>query len=179
MSPKLIRFSYGEHGKPELACAYTPQLSFNQTSSGDFCVVVVSQAGALGVDVEYVNPALEVEPMARVVCTHGERTLLQPMSDHAKRLAFLNCWTRKEAYLKARGVGLGVEMNTVRVSLTPGEPAAVLETTGHNDDLSHWSMHELAVGPDYVGAVVARRHSWLSRREWLAVGGGEVRDCVW
>jgi 4'-phosphopantetheinyl transferase len=67
---------------------------------------------------------------------------------------FFNGWTRKEAYLKARGKGLSIPLDQFVVSLSPGEPARLLKAEGNPREGSHWSMWDLRPGPGYVAALV-------------------------
>ncbi|MBV9279436.1 MAG: 4'-phosphopantetheinyl transferase superfamily protein, partial [Chloroflexi bacterium] len=87
----------------------------------------------------------------------------------SRREAFFACWTRKEAYLKARGDGLSVPLHHFSVSLTPGAPAALLWVKGDPDARSRWTLGALSPSPDYVGALalqgalgrcVCRRIEW-------------------
>ena len=73
---------------------------------------------------------------------------------------FFNCWTRKEAYIKARGMGLALPLDRFDVSLVPGEPAVLLSTPGEPEAARNWSLRELAPGPGYVGAVAAAGFDW-------------------
>jgi 4'-phosphopantetheinyl transferase len=68
--------------------------------------------------------------------------------------AFFNCWTRKEAYLKARADGLSFPLDQFSVSLIPGEPAALLSFLGDPDEIARWSLIHLNPGSDYVGTLV-------------------------
>jgi 4'-phosphopantetheinyl transferase len=80
---------------------------------------------------------------------------------------FFNCWTRKEAYVKATGHGLSCPLDRFHVSLTPGEPARILEIEGDPRGPSRWWMQALVPEPAYVGAVVAEtRGRSLVLRQW-------------
>jgi 4'-phosphopantetheinyl transferase len=68
-------------------------------------------------------------------------------------IGFFNCWTRKEAYIKARGQGLSLPLDQFDVSLTPGEPAALLQTRDLPDEAARWSLWELHPGPGYIAAL--------------------------
>ena len=68
---------------------------------------------------------------------------------------FFNCWTRKEAYLKATGDGLVLPLDQFDVSLTPGAPAELLRVAG-DANTSHWVLQELNVGCGYAAAVAIR-----------------------
>ncbi len=72
--------------------------------------------------------------------------------------AFFACWTRKEAYIKARGDGLSLPLDQFAVSLAPGEPAALLYTAWDPQEAARWALHDLAPGPGYRAAVAVTGH---------------------
>ncbi|MGB2890190.1 MAG: 4'-phosphopantetheinyl transferase superfamily protein [Candidatus Acidiferrales bacterium] len=72
--------------------------------------------------------------------------------------AFFNCWTRKEAYVKARGAGLQIPLGSFDVSLAPGEQAAFL-----SEEESGWSPQALTLDPDYVAAIAVEGNDWQLR----------------
>jgi 4'-phosphopantetheinyl transferase len=72
--------------------------------------------------------------------------------------AFFHCWTRKEAYIKARGEGLSLPLDQFDVSLVPGEPAAVLGIRQDPSEASRWSLQELDPAPGYAAALAVEAH---------------------
>ncbi|HHT9135538.1 MAG TPA: 4'-phosphopantetheinyl transferase family protein, partial [Candidatus Avalokitesvara rifleensis] len=81
--------------------------------------------------------------------------------------AFFACWTRKEAYLKARGNGLALPLDQFDVSLVPGEPALLLNTKDGPLETSRWSLMELYPGPGYAAALAVEGHDWqLKGWQW-------------
>jgi 4'-phosphopantetheinyl transferase len=70
--------------------------------------------------------------------------------------SFYHCWTRKEAYIKAVGSGLALPLDRFRVSVLPGQPAALLNLQDSADSASSWSMHELRPWDGFVGALAVR-----------------------
>ncbi len=91
-----------------------------------------------------------------------------------KPLGFFQCWTRKEAFIKALGDGLSYPLNRFDVSLAPGEPARVLRVEGAPEDHRRWHMESFAPALGFVAAVVAERRSsavdFLEPTDLLAVG---------
>ena len=112
VNARHLRFATGRHGKPLLAatgCTDTPLPTFNLSHSKDWALVAVSAGVEVGVDIEAVRADLPGAELAAAVLTDGERAELEasPTVDHAA--AFVGCWARKEACLKALGIGLGLE----------------------------------------------------------------------
>src|SRR5437016_2774796 len=70
--------------------------------------------------------------------------------------AFFNCWTRKEAYLKATGEGIADALAQIEVSLAPGPAAQLLHVAGDAREASSWSLHPLAPAPGFTGAVAVK-----------------------
>jgi 4'-phosphopantetheinyl transferase len=70
--------------------------------------------------------------------------------------AFFDCWTQKEAYIKAKGGGLSIPLNQFDVALGPGVPAALLATRDDPDEVKRWSLYSVAAGDDYRAAVAVQ-----------------------
>ena len=93
--------------------------------------------------------------------------MLRTLPTEVQRQAFFRCWTRKEAYIKARGEGLSLPLDQCDVSLAPLEPAAVLGTQRYPSEASRWSLQELTPAPGYVAALAVEGHGWrLTCWQW-------------
>ncbi len=158
-APAALRFHYGPHGKPRLAGAFSDRLRFNVSHSHGLALYAVAVDRELGVDIERIEPRLE-HGIAERFFSPGEVATLRALPRHVQREAFFTCWTRKEAYVKARGKGLTLRLDQFDVSLSPGEPAALLRTAGDPDEALRWSLRELAPGPGYSAALVAEGRDW-------------------
>jgi 4'-phosphopantetheinyl transferase len=148
LEPGEIRFRYSPYGKPGLE-----GLQFNLSHAHLLGLVAVARGRAVGVDIEYHRPALAVEQIARRFFSTGEADALLSLPDEQQPQAFLSCWTRKEAYIKARGEGLSIPLDQFDVSLAPDEPAALLSSRLDPQEAARWTLYHLVPGPGYVGAL--------------------------
>jgi 4'-phosphopantetheinyl transferase len=133
----------GTNGKPGVE-----GVQFNLSHSADLALVAVTQTLELGVDVESVDPRRADMDVARRFFSPSEVTALSALPPEQQTLAFLNCWTRKEAYLKAIGLGLSVPLDSFDVSLAPGEPPLLLRGADPK-----WRLYSFVPAPDYVAAL--------------------------
>ena len=93
--------------------------------------------------------------MAEQFFSVGENAVLCTLPEAEKLPAFFNCWTRKEAYIKAIGEGLSCPLDQFDVSLVPREPARLLRVASGRQDPSRWTLWNLDAIPDYVAALIA------------------------
>lgn len=150
VSPTSLVFSYGAFGKPQIiAPAGAPALHFNLAHSDSVAVYAMANH-ELGVDLERLRPMDEVAQIAaRFFSSREERCLLMLPSEQ-RQTAFFQGWTRKEAYLKALGRGLGDDLNQIEVSLTR---SAAPELVSGPNPLKPWFLHTLFPTEEFVGAL--------------------------
>jgi len=111
-------------------------VKFNLAHSGGDAVIALTDGAVIGVDIELLRPIADVESLASLVFSDAERRELELVSDPVS--AFLNGWTRKEAYVKALGLGLSAPLTEITVSLS-GSPT--LLSTGFRDhSISNWRL---------------------------------------
>lgn len=159
--PRLISFELNRYGKPALASpARYAALQFNVSHSADLVLYAFTWQRHLGVDVEYMRPDIEYDQIARYSFSPFEQKALAGLSLEEKHEAFYRCWTRKEAYIKARGMGLSLSLDLFDVSLLPGEPAALLCSREDPQETQRWSMRQLEPGPGYAGALMVEGADW-------------------
>jgi 4'-phosphopantetheinyl transferase len=156
--PGQLQFSYGKHGKPFLDD--TKDLFFNVSHSNTMAVFAVGKGRQLGVDVEYIRRDLDAKAIAARFFSAAEVAALNRLPDHLQVEGFFNCWTRKEAYIKARGEGIFFGLDNFDVSLSPGEAAVLLRVVGQPAETSRWKFQPLHVHPDYAAAVIAEGNDW-------------------
>lgn len=149
-----LRFHYNQNGKPALV---EHSLSFNVAHSGDLALYAVAQSQDIGVDVEYMRAGVEYESLARHFFSPREVAWLLELPVEQRRAAFFACWTRKEAYIKARGLGLSLDLTLFDVALQPQQPVALLETREEGQSASDWSLYSFTPPrQDYAGALIVR-----------------------
>jgi 4'-phosphopantetheinyl transferase len=124
-APRSLEFSYNEFGKPSLMTV-DGALHFNLSHSGELAVFAVTRGREVGVDVEEFAPARADMSIAENFFSADEIRRLHALPRSLRTQGFFNCWTRKEAYIKARGMGLSIALDSFDVSLAPGVPAAIL-----------------------------------------------------
>jgi len=161
MEPGQLRFRYSPYGKPALAT--TPgqdTLSFNVSHSHGLALYAITRGREIGVDLERISADLDCEQIAARFFSPRENAVLRALPTELKSKAYFNCWTRKEAYIKARGGGLSLPLDQFDVSLAPGEPAMLLNTSGDRQEATRWSLRALTPGPGYVAALAVEGHGW-------------------
>jgi 4'-phosphopantetheinyl transferase len=145
-----LRFSYGPHGKPELAFPIC-DLRFNLAHSGELALYAFTRQRRVGIDVEHVRADLKIANLLSGVFTSDEQQQLATLPDEQRRLAFFTGWARKEAYLKARGDGFSYAPDRFAVSVLPSETAHLRLPL---DVQETWSLYALDAGPAYAAAAV-------------------------
>jgi 4'-phosphopantetheinyl transferase len=168
--PSQLRFQYGPHGKPALALADgEPPIRFNVSHSDDVALCAVACGQEIGVDVEHLRSDFPGLQVARHFFSPREIAVLQGLPAEHQVASFITLWTLKEAYLKATGQGLGVELSRVDVSPALAAPEALLRLTPDRDDHRQsgagWWLHTLPSVAGYAGA--------------LAVEGADCRLVCW
>ena len=158
VEPKRLKFSYGRHGKPTLTGVTDGHsLCFNMSHSHSLALFAFTWGRKIGVDVEYVRSMPDAEEIADRFFSPRENAVFRTVPAGKKLETFFNCWTRKEAFLKAIGDGLSRSLDSFEVSLFPGEPARLLCVGGDPLEASRWHLRALAPAHGYVGAFVAER----------------------
>ena len=158
LDPRSLRFTIAAKGKPALVReAAMPDIRFNLAHSGAMILCAVATAREVGIDVERVDEAFDFDPVASLSFSLAERAALTRLPAQDRRSAFFAGWTRKEAYLKGLGEGLGYPLAGFDVSLAPGAAAALLGSRLDADAPRHWFLCDLAVEPGYAAALAVER----------------------
>lgn len=165
LRPQDLSFQASQYGKPFLApgIPYThAALNFNLSHSGELGLVAVTLERRVGVDIEQVRPEFADGSIAQRFFSPGEVRALRALPPGEQTAAFFRCWTRKEAFVKARGEGLSLSLDSFDVAFAPNEPPALLRIAGEAREAHRWSLHavplpdawpyEAAVAVEEIGA---------------------------
>jgi 4'-phosphopantetheinyl transferase len=170
--PDALRFTYGARGKPALAGQEAADgLRFNVSHSDGVALYAVTRGRELGVDLEHVRPVQYVERIAERFFSTPERDALSGLPADLRLDGFFTCWTRKEAYVKARGEGLGYPLDRFAVTVVPGGEARLWAAGGADErETAPWSLTALPQPDGYIAALAVEGHDWrLSSAGWPAL----------
>ena len=151
-SPEDIQFTYGQFEKP--AFVNEPALQFNVSHSHEGLLIGFVWETAVGVDIEHIRTLDDMDTIARRYFSPVESAAYLTVAEPEKPDTFFNCWTRKEAFIKAVGEGLAFPLDEFEVSLLPGEPAQLLKVRGSEQEAARWSMQTLDPFPGYRAAFI-------------------------
>ncbi len=154
-APAALSFTYNTSGKPELNHG-APLVRFNVSHSDRYTLVAMTTAGAVGVDIEKTRPIADVLRLARTAFSSNELETLTALPANAQEAAFFAGWTRKEAYIKARGDGLRM-LGDFDVALTPEEPVRLKRVEGDAGEPARWTLVSLTPVPGYAAALCVER----------------------
>ncbi len=154
--PMLLDFNYGAQGKPQLR--NESALRFNLAHSEALILYAVSWQQEVGIDVEYIRAAVSYETIAEQFFSAAEVAAVRSLPVDQQPQAFFNCWTRKEAYIKARGEGLSFPLDGFEVSL---DSQLSLKVYQFPHESERWRLYHLYPKSQYVGAVAVEGQSHI------------------
>jgi 4'-phosphopantetheinyl transferase len=163
--PHTLCFCYSPEGKPSLDGLHaSSRVKFNVSHSEGVAVFAVTQDREIGVDVERVRFDFDLDSITERFFSVAEQQTFMAIPASDKPKAFFNCWTRKEAFLKAKGGGLSLPLDQFDVSLLPGQPARLLATRPDTGEAHRWSLMAPDVGAEYAVAIVMQASQDLEFR---------------
>ena len=152
-----IELGYGPRGKPRLAGGYAASdLRFNVSHCEGVALYAFASDREVGVDVEAVRELRDADAIAARFFSPRENQSYLALDPRDRPRGFFNCWTRKEAFIKALGEGLHYPLAGFDVSLAPGEPARILRVGDTSHD-GRWCLESLLPAPGMVAAVVVEK----------------------
>jgi len=163
-----VRFCRGKNDKPALVSRPDKdKLHFNLSHSEGIALYALTRNREIGVDIEYLRDIPEMEKLAERFFSPRENEVFQILSESRRQPAFFNCWTRKEAFIKATGDGLPFPLDRFDVSLVPDEPARLISIQGDAGAAARWSLYDLRPAAGYAAAfAMPGRTGEVRCREW-------------
>jgi 4'-phosphopantetheinyl transferase len=167
VAPQKLSFSSNMGVKPELASEFRgTAIQFNLSHSSELALLAVARGAMVGVDVEWIDPALPIDEIADRFFSAAEISVLNALPADERVEAFFSCWTRKEAYIKALGVGLSVPLDSFEVAFGSRRAEALVAMRVNSAEISRWSMYDLKVPKGYKAALVAEGSVHRLRQFW-------------
>jgi 4'-phosphopantetheinyl transferase len=161
--PAGLTFRYGAHGKPILNQQEndSESLCFNVSHSGDYCLCAFALSREVGVDIEVMRSNVEYLQLADRFFARREYEDLRQVPEEARQALFYRYWACKEAYLKARGLGLSSGLERIELRF---DADGVIRSRDSKSDPSgqdvRWAVKELSLGQEVAAAVAARGDDW-------------------
>lgn len=144
LDPRELRFIAEGEGKPSLADR--PDLSFNLSHSEDLAVVATGRTRALGVNVEKLRAVPDAKKIAQRYFTAQEYDGILASAEAVRSRFFLQCWTRKEAIVKAAGLGIISALDRVAIPFGPALGMRI-------EHAGTWDLYDINVASGYVAAL--------------------------
>lgn len=164
IEPREVEFAYDALGKPSLVgMGAQAALNFSVSHSGAQALLGFARSRRIGVDLERVSADTDALELAERYFSSNEFKTLRSLTAELQHEAFYCGWTRKEAYLKARGEGIFFGLERVEVSLVPGERAIIKKVLDDPNVSENWILEHLLPAPNYIGAVAAEGHDLTFR----------------
>lgn len=178
--PAMLEFAHGPRGKPFLSGDFKGDLSFNWAHSGDRAILGVARQGDIGVDIERVRPFTGTSQIVNRYGSAGESRAFHYLPLDQRMAGFFNLWTRKEAWLKATGEGIGQQLNLVEVSCLPGESARFLSLPGGSQTTAAWVLRDVPICPGFAAALsVPAQNERALKITPIVVGPGLSLGFAW
>lgn len=163
-APERIRFGSGPAGKPCIVSpAQSSYVQFNLSHSADVILMAVMMHSAVGVDVEQWSDDVEPVDLSSHFFSPGERQELLALGPQHRAAAFFATWARKEAYIKATGLGVSQGLGYFDVTVAADRPGRLLADRLAPNTTGSWHMIDLDVGPGYSATLVVNTAATLPR----------------
>ena len=151
-SPRSLEFADNGYGKKHIDLPDC-RLRFNISHSGDYVLVALADRLEVGVDVESMRPLPDLMAVAARFFSPAERAILQALPADRREDAFFAVWTRKEAFIKAVGMGLSLPLDAFDVSVDPDAAGRLLSVRHPGQHADFWSLSDIATVPEYRAAL--------------------------
>ena len=152
-SPHKINFSYSEKGKPYIKDSL---IKFNLAHSGGKAVFAFAENIDVGIDIEYMRDLPDELQIAKRFFSDEEVNEIMKVSEGDTKAAFFNCWTRKEAFIKAVGEGLSYPLKDFTVTLLPGVNPEIKWIKDKVDEVKEWKLVNILTDRNYISSLAVK-----------------------
>jgi len=162
--PGQLEFRHSAYGKPSLALdSGGAEVRFNLSHSHNLVLYAFTLGREVGIDLEYMRRQEGMDGIAERFFSAQEISALRALPAGLRLEAFYNCWTRKEAYIKAMGEGLSFPLDHFAVSIGSREEVLLLDVFGCPQENTRWSLRQLKPGEGYAAAIAVEGSDWHLR----------------
>lgn len=163
VDPVTIEFDVNEYGKPSIKDG---GVEFNMSHSVDYVLMAVTNAGRIGIDIEQIRMGIASHVIVRQYFSPAEVEELQSLPNEEDRVnAFFVGWSRKEAYIKAHGLGLALPLESFDVSFTEKQPF-LRATRPDAEEAKKWTLRTIEIDSAYKAAMCVENTNELTYRFW-------------
>jgi 4'-phosphopantetheinyl transferase len=172
LPPERLGFCYNLFGKPALIGVSEKEgIYFNVTHSGDRFLCAVARNRDIGIDIEQLRH-IRSESLIESIFSPMEKTTYNLLSQEFKQKAFFLCWVRKEALLKAWGLGLSYPLYRLSVTIVPGELPRLTGSEMTTIDNSEWQLFDIVADTNHVAALAfSGQNANISYYQWQDING--------
>jgi len=145
-----ITYDYTVNNKPILT--YDKNLHFNLSHSSHRAIIAFTKNRPIGIDIEYMQEKETLDNLAKRFFSSQEYNEYKLLPEQHKTQGFYNAWTRKEAVVKAIGIGITCSLKSFSINLTPGSKAKLLSMHNQND-VTNWQLYGFNPEEKYCAAI--------------------------
>jgi 4'-phosphopantetheinyl transferase len=156
LPPDRCAFVANAYGRPALAGSDPPAIDFNISHTTGLIAIAITGTPEIGLDVENIDRRPVDGDLPRRFFSPAEADSLESLAEPARTSRFFDVWTLKEAYIKARGMGLSLPLDQFTIHLD-GEAPRITFATGIGDDPASWQFAQFDPSPRHRMAVAVRR----------------------
>lgn len=154
LSPVDIVFYKNYYGKPFVL---DKKIGFNMSHSNEYAIYAIAEHKMIGIDIEYIKESFDELAIAGKFFSNIEVQELKSVPEISRKEAFFNCWTRKEAFIKAKGTGLSTPLDSFDVSVISRESAESISIKMDNEEQNDWYLQNLNITSGYSSALVSQK----------------------
>lgn len=169
VDPEAWRFEANEYGRPSVAGPETAEpVHFNLSHTRGMVVLALGRDPLVGVDVEPIDRTVDVLPIVDRFFSTTEAAALRALPVERHRDRFLALWTLKEAYIKARGMGLAIPLGDFSFS-PDDDPVRIAFAPTLDDEPAAWRFHRLDLDGRHRIALAAKVPTLAVRMEHIGL----------